>query len=139
MNMPPGSRLETVLDEFAERHGALARVREQMRVLSVTARSRDDAVEVTVDAAGRPAGVRIVDSRFRGMQASQLGDSVLEALTTARAEATARATALLLAATPRRRPLPSPPEPVVRPQGPLWGRNRPRADGRLFRTDHQRR
>ncbi|MFB7510421.1 MULTISPECIES: YbaB/EbfC family nucleoid-associated protein [Streptomyces] len=101
MNTPPGSRLEKALADFAEQHGTLARAREQMRALSVTARSRDGVVEVTVDADGRAAGIGFVDKRFREMLAPQLGDSVLEALTTARAEVAARATAVMMAANLR--------------------------------------
>jgi DNA-binding protein YbaB len=104
MNTPPGSRLERVLADFAEQYGALTRAREQMRALSVTARSRDGVVEVTVGADGRAAGIRFVDKRFREMTAPRLGDSVLEALTTARAEVTARATAVMTAANLRLSP-----------------------------------
>lgn len=110
MNTPSGSRLERVLADFAEQYGALARAREQLRALSVTARSRDGVVEATVDADGRPTGIRFVDKRFREMAAPQLGGSVLEALTTAQAEVAARATALMTAAN-------------LRP--PLWGRGLP--------------
>ncbi|WP_167391696.1 YbaB/EbfC family nucleoid-associated protein [Streptomyces humi] len=111
MNTPPGSRLEKALADFAEQHGALARAREQMRALSVTARSRDGVVEVTVDAHGRAAGISFVDKRFREMRAPSLGDSVLEALTTARAEVAARATAVMMASNFR---LPQATEPVHR-------------------------
>ncbi|MFF4902803.1 YbaB/EbfC family nucleoid-associated protein [Streptomyces sp. NPDC001068] len=98
MNTPPGSRLERALADFAEQQGVLARAREQMRVLSVTARSRDGVVEVTVDAEGHLVGISFVDGRFRELKAPRLGDSVLEAVTTARAELAARATAVMLAA-----------------------------------------
>ncbi|GGJ58731.1 YbaB/EbfC family nucleoid-associated protein [Streptomyces brasiliensis] len=108
METPPG-RLEQVLADFAEQYGAVTRAREQMRALSVTARSRDGVVEVTVDADGRAAGIRFVDKRFREMKAPQLGESVLEALTTARAEVAARATAVMTAANFR---LPPSVEPV---------------------------
>ncbi|MFJ7495185.1 YbaB/EbfC family nucleoid-associated protein [Streptomyces sp. NPDC097727] len=94
MDRPPGRRLEKVLADFAEQHGVLTRAREQIRGLSVTARSRDDVVEVTVDADGRAREVRFVDKRFRDMTAPQLGESVMEALATARAEVAARATAV---------------------------------------------
>ncbi|MBZ9645409.1 YbaB/EbfC family nucleoid-associated protein [Streptomyces sp. PSKA30] len=126
METSPGSRLEQVLADFAERYGTLSRAREQMRALSVTARSRDGVVEVTVGANGHAAGIRFVDNRFRGMAAPQLGDSVLEALTTARAEVAARAAAVmtaanLLPALPAQ-PVPGGEPTRSRPQGPLWGR-----------------
>lgn len=98
MDRPPGSRLEKVLADFAEQHEVLNRAREQMRALSVTALSRDGVVEVTVGADGRAAGIRFVDKRFREMTAPTLGNSVMEALTTARAEVVARATAVLMTA-----------------------------------------
>ncbi|MBE8478028.1 YbaB/EbfC family nucleoid-associated protein [Streptomyces justiciae] len=143
METPPVRRLERALADFAERYKTLSRAREQMRALSVTARSRDDVVEVTVSADGSPARIRFVDERFRQVPAAQLGDSVVEALGTAQAEATARISALVTATWLR---LPPPAEPRSweeplplgaipaqacepareaqrpRPQGPLWGR-----------------
>ncbi|KUN18391.1 hypothetical protein AQJ23_39895 [Streptomyces antibioticus] len=113
-------RLELALTDFAERYGALTRAREQMRALSVTACSRDDVVEVTVGADGRPASIRFVDERFREMPAAQLGDSVMDALSTARAEAAARFSAAMNSVG-----LPvqaSRDTPRPRPQEPLWGR-----------------
>ncbi|MFJ3672504.1 YbaB/EbfC family nucleoid-associated protein [Streptomyces sp. NPDC090106] len=98
MNTPPGSRLERALADFAEQYGALIRAREQMRALSVTTCSKDGVVEVTVGSDGRAVGVRFIDRRFREMASAQLGDSVLEALTTARAEVTARVAAVMAAA-----------------------------------------
>ncbi|WP_151483143.1 YbaB/EbfC family nucleoid-associated protein [Streptomyces albicerus] len=126
METSPGSRLEKVLAEFAERYGTLSRAREQLRALSVTARSRDGVVEVTVGADGHASWIRFVDDRFREMAAQQLGDSVLEALTTARAEVAARAAAVmtaanLLPALPAQ-PVPGGEPTRSRPQGPLWGR-----------------
>ncbi|MEV5777404.1 YbaB/EbfC family nucleoid-associated protein [Streptomyces antimycoticus] len=128
METSPGSRLEKVLADFAEQYGAWSRAREQLRALSVTARSRDGVVEVTVGAGGRVTRIRFVDNRFRDLTAPQLGDSVLAALTTARVEVAARAVAVMTAADFR---LPPAPGPVLRdttgarPQGPLWGRSRP--------------
>ncbi|MFF5139323.1 hypothetical protein ACFY6U_06195 [Streptomyces sp. NPDC013157] len=58
-------------------------------------------MDVTVDADGRAAGISFVDGRFRETRAPRLGDSVLEALTTARAEVAARATAVMMAANLR--------------------------------------
>lgn len=98
MDRTPGTRLEKILADFAERYAVLTRAREQMRALSVTACSRDGVVEVTVGADGRAAGVHFVSRRFRELAASQLGDSVMEALTTARTEFAARAIAVLTAA-----------------------------------------
>ncbi|MGP4012966.1 YbaB/EbfC family nucleoid-associated protein [Streptomyces sp. 4N124] len=126
METSPGSRLEQVLAEFAERYGTLSRAREQMRALSVTARSGDGVVEVTVGANGHAARIHFVDKRFRGMAAAQLGASVMEALTTARTEVAARTAAVMTAANL----LPAlPAQPVredqptrSRPHGPLWGR-----------------
>ncbi|MFE9628080.1 YbaB/EbfC family nucleoid-associated protein [Streptomyces sp. NPDC006527] len=119
-------RLENVLADFAERYATLSRAREQLRALSVTTRSRNGVVEVTVGAHGQPVRVRFVDQRFRGMAAPQLDGSVLEALTTARAEVGARAAAVMAAADllPALPAQPGPgSEPArSRPQGPLWGR-----------------
>ncbi|MGW0812811.1 YbaB/EbfC family nucleoid-associated protein [Streptomyces viridiviolaceus] len=98
MDRPGGSRLERVLADFAEQHGVVSRAREQLRALSVTALSRDGAVQVTVDADGRAAGIRFVGQPFRDMTAPQLGGSVMDALTTARSEVETRTTAVLATA-----------------------------------------
>lgn len=120
METPPVRRLEHALTDFAERYGALTRAREQLRGLSVTACSRDDVVEVTVGADERPASIRFVDERFREMPAAQLADSVLEALSTARAEVAARFNAAMTGAG---LPVQATRETAgPRPQGPLWGR-----------------
>ncbi|WP_338704149.1 YbaB/EbfC family nucleoid-associated protein (plasmid) [Streptomyces sp. Q6] len=120
METPPVRRLEYALADFAERYAALARAREQIRAVSVTACSRDDVVEVTVGADGRPASIRFIDERFRQMPAAQLGDSVLEALSTARAEVAARFSATMSGPG---LPVQATRETgVPRPQGPLWGR-----------------
>ncbi|MFD6530960.1 YbaB/EbfC family nucleoid-associated protein [Streptomyces sp. NPDC060184] len=98
MDTPPAGRLEQVLAEFAERYGALSRAWEQMRTLSVTVPSSNGVVEVTVGADGHAAGVRFTHEGPRELTARQLGESVREALTTARAEAAARATAIMTSA-----------------------------------------
>ncbi|MEU6290958.1 YbaB/EbfC family nucleoid-associated protein [Streptomyces sp. NPDC046988] len=101
MDRPGRRRLESILDDFAEQYGVLSRAGEQIRALSVTARSGDGVVEVTVNAEGRMAGIRFVGRRFRDMTAGQLGESVMAALATARSEVAARATAVLNTASPR--------------------------------------
>ncbi|MGW0853673.1 YbaB/EbfC family nucleoid-associated protein [Streptomyces sp. NPDC002690] len=98
MDTPPARRLEQVLADFTERYGALSRAWEQMRALSVTASSRNGVVEVTVGADGRTAEVRFTHEGVRELTMHQLGESVREALTTARSEAAARAIAVLTSA-----------------------------------------
>lgn len=122
MNTPSGSRLERVLADFAELYGALTRAREQLRALSVTARSRDGVVEVTVGADGRPTDVRFVDQRFRAMAARRLGDSILEALATARTEVAARTAALTTVAEGLTRRVAVRGPGTEAPGAPLWGR-----------------
>lgn len=111
MEALPGSRLEKVLADFAEQYGILTRARAQMNALSVTACSRDGVVEVTVGADGRASQLRFVDKRSREMAVPQLADDVLQALKTARAEASARAAAVLMSAK-FRLPVPVPVVPV---------------------------
>ena len=95
MDVSPGSRLQEVLADFAEQYRALSKDSEQIKALSVTARSRDGVVEATVGADGRASAIRFTSMRFREMQGPALAGSVLEALTTARTEADARATAIV--------------------------------------------
>ncbi|GHB11557.1 hypothetical protein GCM10010330_77000 [Streptomyces tendae] len=116
MDAPPGGRLQEVLAEFAERHRVLSRAREQLNGLSVTAQSRDGVVEATVGADGRASAIRFTGNRFRQMSAPALAGSVLEALTTARTEAAARATAVVMSMDPRLLE-------QVRSPGPCGGRS----------------
>ncbi|WP_399895806.1 YbaB/EbfC family nucleoid-associated protein [Streptomyces sp. BBFR51] len=96
MDASPGGRLQEVLADFAEQHRALSKAREQMKGLSVTAQSRDGVVEATVGADGRASAIRFTSHRFKDMPGLALAGSVLEALTTARTEAAARATAIVM-------------------------------------------
>lgn len=96
MDASPGGRLQEVLAEFAEQHRALSKAREQMNGLSVTAQSSNGVVEATVGADGRASAIHFTGNRFREMTGPALAGSVLEAQTTARAEAAARATAIVM-------------------------------------------
>jgi DNA-binding protein YbaB len=87
-------QLQQVLAEFAEKHKALVEAREEVSAISVTARSKDGCVEVTVGARGDASGLRFPGNRFRGMSGQALAASVLEALRLARVEAAARAAAV---------------------------------------------
>ncbi|MFE7750230.1 YbaB/EbfC family nucleoid-associated protein [Streptomyces sp. NPDC057428] len=93
--------MQQVLAEFAAQHRALSRAREQLSGLTVTAQSRNGAVEITVGADGRVSAVHFTGHRFREMSARDLAESVLEARRTARTEAAARATAIVMSVEPR--------------------------------------
>ncbi|MFC4330815.1 YbaB/EbfC family nucleoid-associated protein [Streptomyces andamanensis] len=95
MNRPTGSELQDALAEFAKKHESLLKAREEMRTISVAARSKDGSVEATVGVNGEVSALRFPDNKFKEMTGKALATSVLEALTRARAEASARATAVL--------------------------------------------
>lgn len=95
MNMPMGSQLQDALAEFTKKHESLIKAREEMKTISVTARSKDGAVEVTVGVGGEASGLRFPNNKFKEMTGKALATSVLEALTRARAEASTRAGAIL--------------------------------------------
>ncbi|MEU6537086.1 YbaB/EbfC family nucleoid-associated protein [Streptomyces sp. NPDC047000] len=71
------TELETV-------QAAVARAETELRRASVTVRSRDRAVEVTVGHQGELAALRFLDGRYRTMAAGELAASVLEAAERAR-------------------------------------------------------
>nr|WP_168720498.1 YbaB/EbfC family nucleoid-associated protein [Streptomyces sp. SAT1]ANO42293.1 hypothetical protein A8713_034110 [Streptomyces sp. SAT1] len=98
MNRPTGSELQDALAEFTKKHESLLKAREEMKAISVTARSKDGSVEVTVGVNGEASGLRFPNNKFKELTGKALATSVLEALTRARAEASARATAVLRAA-----------------------------------------
>lgn len=95
MDRPTGSELQDALAEFTKKHESLLKAREEMRTISVTARSKDGSVEATVGVNGEASALRFPDNKFKEMTGKALATSVLEALTRARTEASARATAVL--------------------------------------------
>ncbi|MFF4749294.1 YbaB/EbfC family nucleoid-associated protein [Streptomyces sp. NPDC002514] len=90
MDTQHGSRLQQALAAFVRKHEALLKAELKLTELSVTAQSRDGAVEATVGVDGETSGLRFPNNRFQGMSGQALADSVMEALTTARAEVSAR-------------------------------------------------
>nr|BFD87997.1 hypothetical protein StreXyl84_73980 [Streptomyces sp. Xyl84] len=98
MDRPMGSELQDALSAFTKKHESLLKAREEMKTISVTARSKDGSVEATVGIGGEASALRFPNNKFKEMTGKALATSVLEALTRARSEATARATAILHAA-----------------------------------------
>lgn len=94
MDASPGNRMEQLLTDFAERYAAVSKATAQMDALSVTAQSRDGVVEASVGVNGRAPTVRFISKRCRDMTYSELAEDVLDALTTARAEAAIRISTL---------------------------------------------
>ncbi|MEU2424090.1 YbaB/EbfC family nucleoid-associated protein [Streptomyces sp. NPDC007851] len=89
---------QQALDEFRKQRQALADARKEIRAISVTARSRDGVVEVTVGHDGAPSGLRFPNNKFKEMTGQALAASVLEAMTASRAQMTSRAMAVIQAA-----------------------------------------
>ncbi|MCX5411562.1 YbaB/EbfC family nucleoid-associated protein [Streptomyces sp. NBC_00059] len=79
-------RIAKAMAELQAVETAVARAEEDLRDSSLTVRSRDRAVEVTVGPQGELTGLRFLDSRYRNMPAAQLAASVLEAADQARSE-----------------------------------------------------
>ncbi|MFC8662452.1 YbaB/EbfC family nucleoid-associated protein [Streptomyces sp. NPDC057199] len=65
---------------------AAAKARGELDAASVTARSADRSVQVTVGSKGELTSLEFLDGKYRSMAASQLSASVLEATNAARAE-----------------------------------------------------
>ncbi|GGZ00874.1 YbaB/EbfC family nucleoid-associated protein [Streptomyces poonensis] len=82
---------------------AVTRTESELRAASVTVRSRDRAVEVTVGPQGEMTQLRFLDNKYRNMTATQLAASVLEAAGQGRAEMAQRVMAAF--------------EPLTRPSG----------------------
>lgn len=95
MDRAQESGLRRVLDHFAAEHAAQARAKEQIASLTVQVSSRDGAVEVTVAALGDVSALSFPGEKYRQLPARTLADSLLEALTTARAELVRRTAAIV--------------------------------------------
>lgn len=79
-------QLQQAMSEFTKQHDSLMKARDEVMSLSVTTRSKDRAVEVTVGAQGEATGMRFLDNKHQTMSGQQLATSVLEALSGARQE-----------------------------------------------------
>ncbi|NBM15784.1 YbaB/EbfC family nucleoid-associated protein [Streptomyces sp. GC420] len=92
MNTPDESlepierRIARARAELAAVQAAVARAESELRQASVTVRSRDRSVEVTVGPQGELTQLRFLDNKYRTMTATQLAASVLEAAGQGRAE-----------------------------------------------------
>ncbi|MFF4902721.1 YbaB/EbfC family nucleoid-associated protein [Streptomyces sp. NPDC001068] len=89
---------QQALDEFKKQRQALIDARKEIQAISVTARSKDGVVEVTVGHDGAPAGLRFPNNKFKEMTGQALAASVLEAMTASRTQMTARAMSVIQAA-----------------------------------------
>ncbi|MEU3185085.1 YbaB/EbfC family nucleoid-associated protein [Streptomyces sp. NPDC006923] len=83
---PMEKRLAQAMAELEAVQAAVARAEDELRQASLTVRSRDRAVEVTVGPQGELAGLKFLDGKYRSMNATQLAASVLEAANQGRAE-----------------------------------------------------
>lgn len=86
MNDSLQQQLDQAMDEFEQRRQALIRARETIAAISVTVRSKDRAVEVTLGSGGEPTGLRFLDNKHKTMSGQALASSVLEAMSVARGE-----------------------------------------------------
>ncbi|HEY5834685.1 YbaB/EbfC family nucleoid-associated protein [Streptomyces sp.] len=83
-------QLEQAMAEFTKQRQALEQTRDELTTMSVTVRSKDRVVEVTVGAQGEPTGMRFLNDKHRSMSGQQLASSVLEVLAVARQEVAGR-------------------------------------------------
>ncbi|WP_405389897.1 YbaB/EbfC family nucleoid-associated protein [Streptomyces sp. NBC_01102] len=83
---PMEQRVAKAMAELAAVEAAVARAEGDLRDTSLTVRSRDRTVEVTVGPQGELMGLRFLDSRYRNMPGAQLAASVLEAVEQGRAQ-----------------------------------------------------
>ncbi|MFG2945824.1 YbaB/EbfC family nucleoid-associated protein [Streptomyces adustus] len=77
-------RLAQAVAELDATRKAVARAEAELAEASVTVRSKDRAVEVTVGPQGELTGLRFLEDRYRTMAAGQLAASVLQAAAEAR-------------------------------------------------------
>ncbi|MFE6777591.1 YbaB/EbfC family nucleoid-associated protein [Streptomyces sp. NPDC057702] len=83
---PMERRLAQAMAELDAVRAAAQRAEDELRHASLTVRSRDRAVEVTVGPSGELVGLTFLDGRYRSMNATQLAASVLEAANQGRAQ-----------------------------------------------------
>ncbi|MFJ6121178.1 YbaB/EbfC family nucleoid-associated protein [Streptomyces sp. NPDC092129] len=83
-------RLAEAMAELETVQAGVARAEEELRNATVTVRSRDRAVEVTVGPQGELTGLKFLDGKYRTMAAAELAASVLESAGQARTQMSRR-------------------------------------------------
>ncbi|MFE1252935.1 YbaB/EbfC family nucleoid-associated protein [Streptomyces fungicidicus] len=86
MNQPMEDRVAQAMAHLKAAEEAAASARAELDAASVTARSADRSVRVSVGAKGELTALEFLDGKYRTMAAAQLSAAVLEAANRARAE-----------------------------------------------------
>ncbi|OSP43724.1 MULTISPECIES: YbaB/EbfC family nucleoid-associated protein [unclassified Streptomyces] len=95
MNRPMEDRVAQAMAHLKAAEQAAASARAELDAASVTARSTDRSVRVSVGAKGELTSLEFLDGKYRTMAAAQLSAAVLEAANKARAEMARRVVATL--------------------------------------------
>ncbi|WP_406841733.1 YbaB/EbfC family nucleoid-associated protein (plasmid) [Streptomyces sp. AHU1] len=74
-----GEKLVKAMEQLESTQKAVQRAEKELKTSSVTIRSKDLAVEVTVGAQGDLTGLRFLGDKYRSMSGSQLSSSILDA------------------------------------------------------------
>lgn len=74
------------MSEFTKQHESLMKARDDVMALSVTVRSKDRAVEVTVGSQGEASGMRFLNNKYKEMSGQALATSILDTMARARQE-----------------------------------------------------
>ncbi|MGW1505866.1 YbaB/EbfC family nucleoid-associated protein [Streptomyces mirabilis] len=86
MSQPIEQRVAQAMAHLKATEEAVAKAQSELNAASVTARSADRSVRVTVGAKGELTSLEFLDGKYRAMAAAQLSATVLEAVNTARAD-----------------------------------------------------
>ncbi|MFI2378273.1 YbaB/EbfC family nucleoid-associated protein [Streptomyces sp. NPDC018964] len=86
MTEPIKERLARAMAQLEETRQAVDQAQQQLRTATVTVRSRDRSVEVTVNSQGHLGEVRFLGGKYRTMGAAQLSAAVAEAAHQAQAD-----------------------------------------------------
>ncbi|MEU5281053.1 YbaB/EbfC family nucleoid-associated protein [Streptomyces asoensis] len=86
MTEPIKERLAKAMAHLEETRQAVDHAQQQLKTATVTVRSRDRSVEVTVDSQGHLGEVKFLNGKYRTMGAAQLSAAVVEAAHQAQAD-----------------------------------------------------
>ncbi|GHE24042.1 YbaB/EbfC family nucleoid-associated protein [Streptomyces capillispiralis] len=86
MTEPIEERLAKAMAHLEETRQAVDHAQQQLRTATVTVRSKDRSVEVTVDSQGHLGEVKFLNGKYRTMGAAQLSAAVAEAAHQAQAD-----------------------------------------------------
>ncbi|MEU9336719.1 YbaB/EbfC family nucleoid-associated protein [Streptomyces sp. NPDC048290] len=90
MNESLRQQIDQAMAEFEKQREVIVKARDEIASISVTARSKDRVVEVTLGADGKPTGLRFIGTKHQSMSGKELANTIMETMSRAHQELSSR-------------------------------------------------